>query len=106
MITLLPKRKAPAEVVWKPVPTFLTRMSTVLLAKAWPKPRAAGVLMRIWFAVTDRTVASRLVPAALKKTWTGATKPVPLIVTRVPPSLVPEAGVTEKIAGWVPPPSA
>ena len=64
----------------------------------------------IWVAVTDWMVASMpLKVAALepepKNTCTGATKPSPAMVTRVPPSLVPEAGVTEKTCGcWTPPP--
>src|SRR5437764_330230 len=71
MITLLPKRKAPTELVWKPVLTFLTRMSTGLLASAWPKPRAAGVVTTIRLGDTDWTLASRLTAAVPKKTWTG-----------------------------------
>ena len=41
-----------------------------------------------------------------KRTCTGAWKPSPTMVMRVPPSLVPALGVTDRIAGcWIVPPS-
>ena len=59
----------------------------------------------IWVGVTETTVAST--PLKLEalaprpnSTCTGGPKPVPVMVTRVPPSLVPEAGLTEKTDGW------
>src|SRR4051812_30638623 len=106
MSTLLPKRKAAVEMVWKPVLTFLTRTSAGRLARPWPKPRAAGEMTTIRFGVTDWTVASSPTAAFWKKTWTGDTKPWPLIVTVVPPSFGPEVGETEKTCGWSTPPKA
>ncbi len=88
-------------------------MSTTWLRRFWPKPRAAGAMTTIRSAVTDSTCAST--PSKLeglapkpKKTWTGDWKPWPMIDTRLPPSLVPEAGETENTCGWTvpPPPSA
>src|ERR1700730_10300705 len=107
--TFEPYLKAAASMVESPEDTFFTRMLTSWLVLSSPKPRAGGETTMIWLPVTDCTGASRplklvaLAPAP-KKTCTGATKNSPLIVTRVPPSLVPEAGDTEKICGCCTPP--
>ena len=109
MITLLPYLNCCEPMPLKPLLISLTRTSTTWLVRFWPKPWAAGVMATIWVGVTETTVASTplkllaLAPVP-KKTWTGDTKPVPVMVTRVPPSLVPEAGVTAKTDGWPPPP--
>src|ERR1700726_884884 len=101
--TFDPYLKAAPSMVAKPEPVFLTRMLTSWFVLSWPKPRAGGEKTMIWVAVTDWIVASTpLKFEALpepKKTWTGATKPWPMIVTWVPPSLVPEPGLTEKTCG-------
>src|SRR4051812_36054399 len=107
--TLVPYLNCCEPMPLNPLLTFFTRMATTWLVRFWPKPRAAGVMATICVGVTETTVASTplkllaLVPMP-NSTCTGDWKPVPVMVTRVPPSLVPEAGLTAKIAGWPPPP--
>ena len=56
-------------------------------------PCADGERTTIWVEVTDSTVASwpwkTVAEPEPNSTCTGASKPVPVIVTRVPPSLGP-----------------
>src|SRR5262249_34383647 len=58
-------------------------------------PEAGGVRAMIWLNETERTWAS----TGPKKTWTGETKPDPMIVTRVFPSFDPEEGSAAVIEG-------
>jgi len=62
-----------------------------------PSPLAGGVIAMIWVGLTDSTCASSVPP---KKTWTGAEKPLPVIVTRVPPTFVPEEGRIAEMIGF------
>src|SRR5258708_4098474 len=109
MITFEPYLKAAASMVEKPVLTFLISRLTSWLVLSWPKPRAGGETTTSWVAVADCTVASMPLKAGAlepepKNTWTGGTKPWPTITIWVPPSLVPDAGDTEKTCGCSPPP--
>ena len=67
-------------------------------------PTWSGERTTTWLKETETTVAS----SAPKKTWTPppTEKPEPTIVTRVPPSPVPEDGRSDAICGvpasWVP----
>src|SRR5512145_2030180 len=78
---------------------FRTRTSTLSFRVSRPDPKAAGVRTTIWLNDTETIVAS----TSPKKTWTPpwASKPAPMIVTRVLPSFAPEAGSTAVIVGVV-----
>jgi len=74
----------------------------------WPKAVAAGVSTTIRVRDTETSCASTYGTDAVpfpNWTWTGASKPSPLMTTSVPPSFGPVAGVTEKMVGCrMPPP--
>src|SRR5687767_14173472 len=84
-------------VVSRPDVALRTRTSTVWFRLSRPAPNAAGVRTTIWLKATETIVAS----TSPKKTWRGAWKPAPRIVTRVFPSFVPDAGRTAVIVGVV-----
>src|SRR5258706_7038184 len=93
--TFVTKRKPFARLASSPELISCTRTVTVAFKFGRPAPEAGGVRTMIWLNETESTCAS----TGPKKTWSGATKPEPMIVTRVFPSFVPADGSTAVIVG-------